>query len=130
MNAPYGQHHFFLLSKGYIAGKPLEKPCPNCFTVMTESETDKGKLFWVCYSLWKAGRYVPFLVGSVIPFLHIRDLKQEITSAIDLLNGKPREFEKLVNNLQTLHRLERQLELQAKLITRTKGELVCAFLRR
>jgi len=127
MNSPYGPHYFFLLSKGYNAGKPLEKPCPNCFAIMTESEEDRQRLFWICYSVWKSARYIPLLVGSVIPFLHIRDIKSVLNQAIEKADSKQLEFSKLVASLQMLYRLEQQLELQLKLAGRIKIDLVSRF---
>lgn len=129
MSTVYGSHHFFLLSKGYNAGKPLEKPCPNCFVIMTDSHADKEKLFWICYCLWKSGRYIPLLVGTVIPFLHIREVEKEIRMATAKALTKPLEFQKVVKQLQAFHKLERLHYLQLKLITRIKGELSYSFLR-
>ena len=129
MTTPYGPHYFFLLSKGYNAGKPLEKPCPNCFAVMTESEEDRQKLFWVCYSVWKSAKYVPLLVGSVIPFLHIRDIRTVLTTAVDKVDRCPEGFSTLIANLQKLNRLEQHLDLQQKLVVRIKTDMVRAFFK-
>lgn len=129
MKTPYGPHYFFLLSKGYNAGKPLEKPCPNCFAVMTESEEDRQKLFWVCYSVWKSAKYVSLLVGSVTPFLRIRDIRAVLTTAVNKVDRCPEGFSKLVANLQRLHRLEQHLNLQQKLVVRIKTDMVWAFFK-
>lgn len=129
MSAHHETNHFFILSKGYNAGKPLIDPCPNCFVITAESEADKNKLFWICYSLWKAGKYIPLLVGSVIPFIHIRDVQYEIKRAAIKAQDNPEEFAKLVKQFQTFHKLEKQLDLQIKLITRIKGEMALRFVR-
>jgi hypothetical protein len=129
MKTPYGSHYFFLLSKGYNAGKPLEKPCPNCFAVMAESEEDRQKLFWVCYSVWKSAKYVPLLVGSVIPFLRICDIRTVLTRAIVKVDQSPQGFSRLVTSLQKLHKLEQHLDLQQKLVMRIKTDMVWAFFK-
>ncbi|MFY0608519.1 MAG: hypothetical protein JXR10_17515 [Cyclobacteriaceae bacterium] len=67
--------HFYVLSKGLNAGKPLDEPCPNCFLVATETEESKQLFYWLCYALWKSGYFRRHLVGSVIPFLRINDLR-------------------------------------------------------
>lgn len=123
----YEGHHFFILSKGYNAGKPLAKPCPNCFVIVTHSEEDKNKLFWICYSLWKAGKYIPLLVGSVIPFVHVKDVRNEITNAVEKALNKPNEFLNVVKQLQQLHKMEQYLDLQEKLITRIKASITRKF---
>lgn len=128
LSAAYGNNHFFLLSKGYNAGKPLEKPCPNCFVVKADSLEDKSKLFWICYSVWRSGKYIPLLRGSVIPFLHIKEVEREIRLATSKVLAKPREFQKLVHQLQDLHKLENLLSLQLKLVTRMKSDLAYRFL--
>src|SRR5688572_17822219 len=79
-------NEFFLLSKGYNAGKPLETPCPNCFIITSDDHIDKSSLFWICYSLWRSGKYLPLLCGSVVPFLHINDIRHEIQRAIEIVN--------------------------------------------
>jgi hypothetical protein len=119
----YGKYHFFLLSKGYNTGKPLLKSCPNCYVVTCESEPEKQQLFWICFSLWKSGAYLPFLVGSVIPFIHVNDLRKLIESVATVVSQRLDDFSKAVDQLQTFHKLERQLELQLKLINRLKVDL-------
>jgi hypothetical protein len=123
MKSVLGAHHFFILSKGYNAGKPLEKPCPNCFIVTADNEEHKHKLFWICYSLWKSGTYLPLLSGSVIPFLHIRDASTQIEKAMQNVNSQTKQFEAEIEKLKKLIHTERLLELQLKLITRIKTSI-------
>lgn len=121
LNSPHDTNHFFILSKGYNAGKPMDKPCPNCFIVTAENEEHKYQLFWVCYSLWKSGAYLPLLCGSVIPFLHIRDAEREIQKALEVIGARKTVFEKEVSKLQQLIRTEKLLQLQTKLINELKN---------
>lgn len=84
----YEKPHFFILNKGLNSGKPLQKPCPNCYVIITLSEEDKNTLFHVTMMLQIGGFYKPFLKGSVIPFITIKDcssiLKKGLNSAKDL----------------------------------------------
>jgi hypothetical protein len=121
LNFPHDTNHFFILSKGYNAGKPMDKPCPNCFIVTAENEEHKYQLFWVCYSLWKSGAYLPLLCGTVIPFLHIRDAEREIQKALEVIGTRKTVFEKEVSKLQQLIRTEKLLQLQTKLINELKN---------
>jgi len=121
MNSHLDSHHFFILSKGYNAGKPMDKPCPNCFIVTAENEEHKYQLFWVCYSLWKCGAYIPLLCGSVIPFIHIRDASVLIDDAYQKNLQRKTEFDKDVQKLQQLIRVERLLTKQINMIAEIKG---------
>jgi hypothetical protein len=121
LNFPHDTNHFFILSKGYNAGKPMDKPCPNCFIVMAENEEHKYQLFWVCYGLWKSGAYLPILCGSVIPFVHIRDASSLIDKAFQNVNKNKTKFEKEVGQLQQLIRAETLLNKQINLIAEIKG---------
>lgn len=123
LNFPHDTNHFFILSKGYNAGKPMDKPCPNCFIVTAENEEHKYQLFWICYSLWKSGAYLPLLCGSVIPFLHIRDANGLIEKAIDKVKTRENRFTKDAQQLQKLIRVEKLLNLQLKLIDNLKASI-------
>ncbi|HPM31486.1 MAG TPA: hypothetical protein PLJ60_14210, partial [Chryseolinea sp.] len=98
-------------------------PCPNCFIVTCDNLEHKGKIYWICYSLWKSGAYLPLLCGSVIPFLHINDISAEIEKAIQKVNRKPKEFDEGVSILQQMMHTEKLLELQLKLISEIKGSI-------
>ncbi len=121
LNFPHDTNHFFILSKGYNAGKPMDKPCPNCFIVTAENEEHKYQLFWVCYSLWKSGAYLPLLCGSVIPFIHIRDASLLIDQAYQRTTQRKSKFEKEVQQLQQLIRVERLLTKQINMIAEIKA---------
>ena len=41
MKNVYTGNHFFLLSKDLNAGKPLNKPCPNCFVPFADCDEEK-----------------------------------------------------------------------------------------
>ena len=69
----YTQPHFFILNKGLNSGKPLLNPCPNCFVVITQTESEKNRLFQISAILQISGFYKVSLKGSVIPFISIKD---------------------------------------------------------
>src|SRR5690554_7497122 len=77
----YTGPHFFILNKGLNSGKPLKKPCPNCFVVMCNSVSEKESLYWIVYSLHQGKRFQIALVGSVIPFIRKNDLMEIIYQA-------------------------------------------------
>lgn len=121
--------HFFILSKGYNAGKPMEYPCPNCFIVTGDNVEHKNKLFWICYLLWKSGSYLPFLCGSVIPFLRITDAAAHIERGLQKATQNPDEFDKAVLQLQTMMHSEKLLNMQLKLINEIKASIALKIFR-
>ena len=56
-------------------------PCPNCFKLQASSPDEMQLYYWLCYGLWQAKAFRPYLVGSVIPFLRIDDLHQVLNHA-------------------------------------------------
>jgi len=47
----YQKPHFFILNKGLNSGKPMRKPCPNCFVITAATEEESQTLFYLCLSL-------------------------------------------------------------------------------
>ena len=127
MKNVYEGHYFFLLSKGLNAGKPLEKPCPNCLVLFAKNEEERNKLFWLCFGLWQASFFRPFITGSVIPFIRLGDLKQVIAEA--LANLKENEFEKSVSVMQDLQKYQEKISKQLELIKVAKKALMYKILK-
>ena len=110
----YEKPHFFILNKGLNSGKPLQNPCPNCYVITTQSESDKNTLFHLTMMLQIGGFYKPFLKGSVIPFITIKDcsnsLKEGLNSnnllksieKIQLISEQEKTLLELVNKISQL----------------------------
>ena len=87
---------FFILNKGMNSGKPMEHPCPNCFTFNANDQAEKDHYYWLCFGLWQSKSLHPYLNGSVIPFIHLRDLNQVINQASEKALAAPANFQKTV----------------------------------
>jgi len=72
------KHSFFILNKGLNSGKPMNEPCPNCFVCTCPTENEKQKMYWLLFALWQSKEIEYQLIGSVIPFIRIRDLEKII----------------------------------------------------
>jgi hypothetical protein len=72
---PIGPHSFFILCKGNNSGKPLNKPCPNCFTAHCDNAEQKQYWFAICTALWMGKKFEYLLIGSVIPFIRISETR-------------------------------------------------------
>jgi len=81
---------FYILNKGLNSGKPLNEPCPNCFTLKAENDFDRETLYWICYALWQTKVFEQRLVGSVIPFLRKHDLLWVLDEYIPKINDNPK----------------------------------------
>ncbi len=70
---------FYIQCKGNNSGRPLKKPIPNCWEVRTFRSVD----FEILYIIFESRILEPFLRGSVIPFLSLRDYKNIISPILD-----------------------------------------------
>jgi hypothetical protein len=127
MKNVYEGNHFFILSKGLNAGKPLDKPCPNCFALFASSKEEKNQLYWLCYGLWQGNLFRPFLTGSVIPFIRLDDLKTIINEALSKINST--EFEKSISVMQDLQKYQENISKQLELIRQAKKSLMYRILK-
>ncbi|WP_133122167.1 DUF6943 family protein [Brumimicrobium salinarum] len=120
----YKGPHFFILNKGLNSGKPLKKPCPNCFVVCCNSETEKESLYWIVYSLHQGKQFQISLVGSVIPFIRKNDLIKVIKEAQKRTYSKPKAVQKTVSSLLQLEQQEENYKRIQASIKQLKQVLV------
>jgi hypothetical protein len=120
--------HFFILNKGNNSGKPLSAPCPNCFVIQFQNKTEKEQVYWLMYSLWQSNAFYPYLRGSVIPFVVLRDVKSCLSAALNKLDENPAQFEKAVVALQSLEAMEKQNKQNLLLISQAKRMLFYKYL--
>ena len=118
---------FFILNKGMNSGKPLEHPCPNCFTFNASTQEEKDHFFWICFGLWQSRSLHPYLNGSVIPFIHLRDLNQVISQASEKAQASPAKFLKTVEALKILDQHEKQYHRNLLLISEAKKAIFANY---
>ena len=80
------------------------------------------------YSLWQSKAFYPFLRGSVIPFVVLRDVKSCLTVALTKVDENPAQFEKAVAALQSLEAMEKQNKQNLLLISQAKRMLFYKYL--
>jgi len=120
--------HFFILNKGNNSGKPLLSPCPNCFVIQFQSEMEKEQIYWLLYSLWQSKAFYPYLRGSVIPFVVLRDVKECLADTMEKMEANPRQFQKAVDVLRNLEALEKNYKQNLLLISNAKRMLFYKYL--
>lgn len=119
--------HFFILNKGNNSGKPLTVPCPNCFVIQFQCEEEKEQIYWLIYCLWQSKAFYPFLRGSFIPFIVLRDIKSCLLDGVEKVAKNPAQFEKAVAALRSLETMEKQYK-QNLLISQAKQMLFYKYL--
>ena len=124
----YSMPHFFILNKGNNSGKPLIAPCPNCFVIQCKIDSEKEQLYWLAFSLWQSRAFYPFLRGSVIPFVVLRDVKFCLSDGLNKANENPAQFEKVVSTLRSLETLEKNYKQNLLLISNAKRMLFYKYL--
>jgi len=124
----YSMPHFFILNKGNNSGKPLFAPCPNCFVIQFQCEEEKEQIYWLLNSLWQSKAFYPFLRGSVIPFVVLRDVKSCLLDGLNKVGQNPAQFEKAVAALRSLETMEQQYKQNLLLIANAKRMLFYKYI--
>jgi hypothetical protein len=125
----YTGEYFFILSKGQNAGKPLVKPCANCFVFLAEDAVEKEQFYWLCYGLWEGGFFREFLSGTIIPFIHLDDVRQLITVAAEKVAGEAESFEQAIRMITTLAKYQDAIHEQLKRLKLAKRSLMYKMLK-
>ena len=100
------QPHFFILSKGKNAGKPLKVSCPNCFLVTVKSAEETENLYWIAYTLWIANYWHQYQIGSVIPFIRITTFRSCFRDEVLRAYKKHQNHVDFVSRIQKLEALQ------------------------
>ena len=120
--------HFFILNKGNNSGKPLTVPCPNCFVIQFQCEENKEQVYWLLYSLWQSKAFYPYLRGSVIPFIVLRDIKECVADGLEKAEANPTQFQKVVEALRSLEEMEKKFRQNLKHVQDAKCMLFYKYL--
>ena len=123
----YSRPHFFILNKGLNSGKPLRSSCPNCFVLVATDQDEKDFYFWLSFGLWKSKAYHPFLMGSVIEFLRIKDLKQILGREYKKAIQKREAFERAILFLINIDKYEMQLKNTLALLAVSKVQIFKSY---
>jgi len=125
----YLKEHFFILNKGLNSGKPLEKPCPNCYVCFCNSEEEKNQLYWLMFGLWQGKTFHPQLVGSVIPFIRIGEVKNSLSDAISKMQIQPEKFSKNLSAVRQINEHAQNIAKQLETLAQLKRALIHELLK-
>lgn len=123
------QPHFFILSKGKNAGKPLKESCPNCFVITVKTEEETENLYWIAYTLWKANFWHQYLIGSVILFIRITTFKSYFRDEVLRAYRQHQKHLEFVNRIRQLEALQNHYSKTVEQIEKLKWALLQNQLR-
>ncbi len=112
----YEKPHFFILSKGRNAGKPMVEYCANCYVFVADSEEEKWHYYNLCFALWQGRYFIPLLVGSVIEFIRIDELAISIHHANITISQDLETYKEYLDYLKQLNQQRLYLKQQIALI--------------
>ena len=113
----YAKPHFFVLNKGLNSGKPQKEPFTNSFVLLFSSDEDCENLYWIAFGLWKSNFWHQFLIGSVIPFLRLPDLRNELFPRVSFISENQEQLQKNIQALRLLELKEKQFHENLNLIS-------------
>lgn len=126
----YKGNQIFILNKGMNSGKPQKEPFTNSFVIMFPDEKDSETVYWLAYSLWKSNFWHQFLIGSVIPFLRIKDFKKDFDSKVNEMMQEHELHQKQVQALRLLEQKEDQLHQNIALINEMRRVILHRYCKR
>ncbi len=108
-----GEHKadFYIQSHGNHAGRPLKEPIANCFSVWS----DNDHAFEIVYCLYSAKVFEFYIIGSVIPFVRIYEIKPLLMEHFD-----KSYCPKKLKAVRSAELLEKRLRLQLEKIRQLK----------
>lgn len=121
--APVRAHEFYMLAKGFNAGRPMDKPCPNCFVVPCKTEEQREHLFGLSLALFQAGGFRYYLCGTAVQFIHIRHAEGLLNHAYKKFKEQPEEHLRQIETLRKLDALEKARHQELDMIRKLKVSL-------
>jgi hypothetical protein len=121
--------YFYILNKGNNTGKPLLTPCPNCFVCECTNEEEKQELYWLLYGMWQGKAIYPHLIGSVIPFIRLKELTNLIKIGVEKLTINPEKARKNISKIVQMEKHQVNIQKQLELIKQMKQVLIFEVLQ-
>jgi hypothetical protein len=112
------------------SGKPHKEPFTNSFVILCPDEKDAETVYWLAYSLWKSNFWHQFLIGSVIPFLRIKDFKKDFDSKVNKMLQEHELHQKQIQALRLLEQKEDQLHKNIILINEMRRAILNRYYRK
>jgi len=95
---------FYIQNKGLHSGRPLEKPRPNCFVVITR----EPHLFELVYSLYLSRSFERHIIGSVVPFIRINDVRNIVKTGFERFKPEKLKYLKTIREIEQVLKKEEE----------------------
>jgi hypothetical protein len=126
----YKGNQIFILNKGLNSGKPQKEPFTNSFVIQFSNPEDVETVYWLAYSLWKAKFWHQSLIGSVIPFLRVRDFKKDFSAKVNEMLQEHELHKKQVQALRLLEQKEEQLRQNITVINEMRRVILNRYYKK
>ncbi|MGP8216090.1 MAG: DUF6943 family protein [Bacteroidia bacterium] len=123
------QNCFYILNKGMNSGKPFPKPFCNSFVFIADNEVERDIFYWITFAAWQGKLFIPYLKGSVIPFITILDTTEVIKNASKNCIANNEKITNLVETFTTLNNLELKYADLTKLTAELKRGAALKFIK-
>lgn len=120
-------HHspsVFIQSKGLHAGRPLRHYIPNSFSLFSQDPV----IFHKCFLIWKSKAYQEYIIGSVVPFVRLKDTKKILELYLSALDKVEVAHIQLVANIEDLIRIKEQQVIKLKQMQLVKAHQILSML--
>lgn len=101
---PLPQFHYFIQCKGNHSGKPLRQPIPNCFVASCCNQEELDYWTAITNALFLSKRFELLIIGSVIPFIRLRETEQLLEQHQHITATKVLKTAHSLNLISELHR--------------------------
>jgi hypothetical protein len=116
----YKGNQIFILNKGMNSGKPQKEPFTNSYVIIFSSDEDAEMIYWLAYSLWQMKFWHQHLIGSVIPFVRIKNFKTEFDQKVNKMLNDFQQHQKDIHTIKVLEQQKEHLEKNIILINELK----------
>jgi hypothetical protein len=89
---------FYIQVKGLHSGRPLRNPITNCVAVYS----DAPYLFELVYLLFKGRKFENCIIGSVVPFIRIDDIKEVVNNGLSFYRPEKMNLLQKINKIDEL----------------------------
>jgi hypothetical protein len=120
----YNKPCLFLLNKGLNSGKPKKEPFTNSFVIIFENQDDLETMYFLSYNLWRTKFWNQYLIGSVIEFIRIGDVKKVLYLKSKEVIQKTEHFEKQKKIIQLIEQKESQYKKELILMDNIRTSIL------
>lgn len=124
------QYVFYILSKGNNAGRPAFKPWANCFIAICPNQEMFDFYFWLCFGLFRTGKFQMFYRGSVINFLNVSDVQKLISEMAVNVHQHWQQYRLTVENLAKLEKKKATLVQQLIATVKLQTTLIDLYFKK